>query len=47
MVRAVWQGHVVDDEVVTDAAWTYPAPWPLARRITGYVAFSPGVRIER
>ncbi len=51
--RCFWKGKasyhhlLIDDEVVTDAAWTYPAPWPLARRITGYLAFSPGVRIER
>lgn len=29
-----------------DAAWTYPKPWPLARHITGYVAFWHGVRVE-
>ena len=34
------------DRIVRDAAWCYPKPWPLARRIRGYVAFAPGVRIE-
>jgi uncharacterized protein (DUF427 family) len=29
-----------------DAAWTYPQPWPLARRITGHVAFWRGVTVE-
>lgn len=30
-----------------DAAWYYPRPWPLARRIKGRVAFWGGARIER
>jgi uncharacterized protein (DUF427 family) len=29
-----------------DVAWTYPRPWPLARRIRGYVAFWNGVHVE-
>jgi hypothetical protein len=29
-----------------DAAWSYPHPSPLARRIRGHVAFWRGVRIE-
>jgi uncharacterized protein (DUF427 family) len=29
-----------------DAAWTYEHPWPLARRITGHVAFWRGVTVE-
>jgi uncharacterized protein (DUF427 family) len=29
-----------------DAAWYYPHPSPLARRIKNRVAFGPGVRIE-
>ncbi len=29
-----------------DAAWSYPRPSPLARRIKGYVAFWPGVSVE-
>lgn len=34
------------DEVYPDAAWYYPHPSPLARRIKNHVAFWPGVRIE-
>jgi uncharacterized protein (DUF427 family) len=29
-----------------DAAWTHARPWPLARRITGHVAFWRGVTIQ-
>ncbi len=37
---------VVDGETNPDAAWTYPRPSPLARRIKNHVAFWGGVRIE-
>ncbi len=30
-----------------DAAWYYPNPSPLARKIKGYIAFWNGVEIER
>jgi uncharacterized protein (DUF427 family) len=30
-----------------DAAWYYPQPSPLARKIKGYIAFWKGVEIER
>ena len=33
-------------EVNPDAAWYYPKPGPLARRIKDHVAFWNGVRIE-
>jgi uncharacterized protein (DUF427 family) len=36
----------MDDEVNPDAAWYYPRPSPLARRIKNHVAFWNGVRIE-
>lgn len=36
----------VNGAVNTDAAWTYPKPSPLARRIKGHVAFWNGVTIE-
>ena len=36
----------VGDEALTDLAWYYPHPSPLARRIKNHVAFWPGVRIE-
>lgn len=47
-----WKGvasyyTVVADGVELDnAAWTYPRPWPLARRIKGRVAFYPSVEIR-
>jgi hypothetical protein len=34
------------DEVNPDAAWYYPHPSPLARRIKNHVAFWRGVRVE-
>jgi uncharacterized protein (DUF427 family) len=36
----------VDGEVNPDAAWYYPHPSPLARRIKNHVAFWNGVHIE-
>lgn len=30
-----------------DAAWYYPRPWFLARRIKGYVAFWHGIQVRR
>jgi len=38
---------VVDRVVSPDAAWCYPRPTFLARRIKDHVAFWHGVRIER
>ncbi len=43
---ASYSDVVVDDVVVPRAAWYYPHPSPLARRIKGRVAFSPGVTVE-
>lgn len=37
---------MVNDEANPDAAWYYPYPTPLARRIRHHVAFWSGVRIE-
>lgn len=37
----------VDGIVLPDAAWYYPKPTFLARRIKNHVAFWGGVRIER
>lgn len=36
----------VGDHVNPDAAWYYPHPSPLARRIKNHVAFGNGIRIE-
>lgn len=36
----------VDGQVNPDAAWYYPHPFPLARRIKNHVAFWNGVRVE-
>ena len=45
--RARYLSVAVDDEALPDAAWYYPRPWPLARRIADRVAFWGGVRVER
>ena len=37
---------VVDDAVNPGAAWYYPHPTPLARKIKGRVAFWQGIQIE-
>ncbi len=37
---------VVDDETNPDAAWYYPRPSPLARKIRDHVAFWHGVEVE-
>jgi uncharacterized protein (DUF427 family) len=37
---------VTGDDVNVDAAWYYPKPTFLARKIQGRVAFWHGVRIE-
>lgn len=42
--RARYLTVAVDDHATVDAAWYYPKPWPLARRIAGHVAFSAGVQ---
>ena len=51
--RCYWKGRasyfdvVVGNRRLAHAAFTYPKPWPLARRITGYVAFWQGVTVRR
>ncbi|HEX2262871.1 MAG TPA: DUF427 domain-containing protein [Pseudonocardiaceae bacterium] len=37
---------LVDGKANPEAAWTYPKPAPLVRRIRNHVAFCNGVRIE-
>ena len=44
--RAQYMSITVDDEVIPDAAWYYPRPWPLARRLRCHVAFEPAVRVS-
>ena len=50
--RCPWKGKASYLDVVVgaarnpDAAWTYPKPWPLARRIRDRVAFWKGVQVE-
>jgi uncharacterized protein (DUF427 family) len=50
--RCPWKGRASyysvesNGQVNTDAAWYYPKPWPLARRIKGYVAFWNGVTVQ-
>lgn len=49
-----WKGEAeyyhlrVGDELIEDAAWSYPEPKPAARQIAGHVAFDPrkGVSID-
>ncbi len=44
--RASYWSVQADGRVATDAAWTYPKPFPLARRIRGRVAFWNGVEVR-
>lgn len=51
--RCFWKGTasyydlIVDGEVNPDAAWYYPDPSVLAKKITGHVAFWKGVTVTR
>jgi len=38
---------VMDGQDNQDAAWYYPDPKPVARKVKGYVAFWRGVEIEK
>jgi len=50
--RCPWKGRasyfdiVVDGAVNPGAAWYYPKPWPLARKIKDHLAFWNGVAVE-
>ena len=50
--RCVWKGRAsyktveVDGERAVDAAWFYPSPTPLARRVKGHYAFWRGVHVQ-
>jgi uncharacterized protein (DUF427 family) len=37
---------IVDGQDNLDAAWYYPDPSPVARKIRGYIAFWRGIEIE-
>jgi len=43
--RASYYSVVVDGERNRDAAWFYPKPFPLARKVKGRVAFWNGVDV--
>jgi uncharacterized protein (DUF427 family) len=45
--RASYYDIVVDGERNAAAAWYYPSPSPLARRIKDHVAFWHGVKVRR
>ena len=51
--RCYWKGKasyydvVVGDERLPSAAFHYPKPWPLAKMVTGRVAFWRGVDVSR
>ena len=48
-----WKGQahyyslMVNGEMNPDAAWYYPDPSPVARKVKGYVAFWRGVEVEK
>ena len=50
--RCPWKGRaryydvIVDGSVNPDAAWYYPKPWPLARKIRHHVAFWHGIDVD-
>ena len=50
--RCAWKGRasyfdvVVGNGVLPDAAWSYPKPCPLARRIRDHLAFWHGVAVD-
>ena len=50
--QCYWKGRAsyyhldIDGVQLADAAWYYPKPWPLARKLKDHVAFWRGVRVE-
>lgn len=44
--KARYYNVTVDDDVNVNAAFTYPKPWLLARRIKDHVAFWQGVEVR-
>lgn len=45
--QARYMTIVIDGQDNQDAAWYYPDPKPMARKIRGYVAFWRGVEVEK
>jgi uncharacterized protein (DUF427 family) len=45
--QARYMSLLIDGEDNQDAAWYYPAPKPVARKIKGYVAFWRGVEVVK
>jgi uncharacterized protein (DUF427 family) len=45
--QARYMTIVIDGQDNQDAAWYYPDPKPVARKIKGYVAFWRGVEVEK
>lgn len=43
---ARYHNLVTDETALPDAAWYYPHPSPLARRLKDHVAFAPHVHVE-
>ncbi len=44
--QARYRSLLVNDEENLDAAWYYPDPKPVARKIRGFVAFWRGVEVQ-
>jgi uncharacterized protein (DUF427 family) len=44
--QARYMSLLIDGEDNQDAAWFYPSPNPVARKIKGYVAFWRGVEVH-
>jgi uncharacterized protein (DUF427 family) len=44
--RASYYDVAAEEAVNPAAAWYYPKPWPLARKIRDHVAFWNGVTVE-
>ena len=44
--QARYMSLVIDGQENPDAAWYYPDPKPVARKVKGYVGFWRGVEVE-
>ena len=45
--QARYMNLIIDGQDNQDAAWYYPDPKPIARKIKGHVAFWRGVEVEK